>query len=734
MVSPFGFGVPRLTLASLLGALLICTASVFPVSAQSPDVYEQRVRNEVDRDTVTAGRFDDGRMWTFDHPPLDDFERRYGFQPDDEWLERARLGALRIPGCSASFVSASGLVMTNHHCARSHATDVEREGEDLLTNGFYATSTGRERRAPNFYADQLLRITDVSDRVDAALDGAETDAERQQARENVYQEIQQELTADVGGGDDGYRTEIRALYDGAQHSAYTFRRYSDVRLAFLPELQLGYFGGDSDNFTYPRYALDMALFRVYVDGEPLEPEVYFEWDTEGSRPGDPVFVVGNPGSTLRLETFSQLEFRRDVSDAALLRFLRTRISAIQSYVDANPDAPSSIKNSIFSLQNAAKLYNGRVEALNDGYIMARIRQGDQDFQDRIQSDSSLAARYGNLFEEMAAVQQQKRDVAETYQAFLLESNPSFSSVTLRRARAAQQYLERVDAGASGEQVEQLRASVQASPQPRGLDEAYLTQRLQDMVRYFGADDASVQQVLQGRTPPVAAQEILDGSALADSASTAAALESESLSGDDPAIQMLNAFTDRYAAYQSAWAGLSAKQSDIASEIGRARFAVYGNDVPPDATFSLRLADGVVQGYEYNGTEASPYTTYFGLYEHYHAHGENSEWDLPDRWLSPPSTFDRATPVNMVSTNDITGGNSGSPILSRDLKVVGLAFDGNIESLAGDFIFMPDRMRTVSVDVRGMIEALDEIYDADRLVQEATGRGFVETEADAAEAP
>jgi len=176
MVSPFGFGVPRLTIASLLGALLICTVSVSPVSAQSPDVYEQRVRNEVDRDTVTAGRFDDGRMWTFDHPPLDDFERRYGFQPDDEWLERARLGALRIPGCSASFVSASGLVMTNHHCARSHATDVEREGEDLLTDGFYATSTGRERRAPNFYADQLLRITDVSDRVDAALDGAETDA------------------------------------------------------------------------------------------------------------------------------------------------------------------------------------------------------------------------------------------------------------------------------------------------------------------------------------------------------------------------------------------------------------------------------------------------------------------------------------------------------------------------------------------------------------------------------
>ncbi len=716
-------------------ALLALVIGLAPRAAlaQSPDVFDQRVQNEVDRDTVTAGRFDDGRMWTFDHPPLDDFENRYGFRPDDAWLERARLGALRIPGCSASFVSANGLVMTNHHCARSHATDVEREGEDLLANGFYAISTRRERRAPNFYADQLLNITDVSDRVDAALSSAETDAERQQAREEIFQQIQNERTAEISGGDDGYRTEIRALYDGAQHSAYTFRRYEDVRLAFLPELQLGYFGGDSDNFTYPRYALDMALFRVYENGEPLQPEVYFPWDTEGSRPGDPVFVVGNPGSTLRLETLSQLEFRRDVTDSAFLRFLNTRVEALRAYTDANPDAPSSIKNSIFSLLNAAKLYNGRVEALNDDYIMARIRQGEQNFTDKLSADSSLAATYGGLFEDMASVQEEKREVAPTHQAFLLSSNGTFSSVTLRRAMAARQYLDRTEAGASGEQVEELRASVVASSQPRGLNEAFLEARLADVEHYYGEEDPAVQQILNGRTPALAAREILDASVLADSASAAEALESGSLTSDDPALRMIAALSDRYRSYQSAWSGLTARQSDLAAEIGRARFAVYGNDVPPDATFSLRLSDGVVQGYEYNGTEAPAYTTYFGLYGHYFAYGEGTEWELPRRWLSPPSSFDRSTPMNMVSTNDITGGNSGSPVLSRDLKVVGLAFDGNIQSLAGDFIFLPDRMRTVSVDVRGMIEALDEIYDADRLVQEATGRGFVESETNAQEA-
>jgi hypothetical protein len=299
--------------------------------------------------------------------------------------------------------------------------------------------------------------------------------------------------------------------------------------------------------------------------------------------------------------------------------------------------------------------------------------------------------------------------------------------------AAMRYLERSGAGADDEQLESLRAQVVASEQPAALNRLFLAARLADFQRYYGADDEAVTGILDGRTPEAAARAILGNSVLADSASAAEALDAGALDESDPAVQMVMAIQDRYQAYQSAWAGLSARQSDLARELGRARFAVYGHDVPPDATFSLRLADGVVKDYEYNGTRAPAYTTYFGLYEHFYAHGEGSEWDLPDRWQSPPETFDMTTPINMVSTNDITGGNSGSPVLNRDLQVVGLAFDGNIESLAGDFIFLPDRgTRTVSVDVRGMLEALDEIYDADRLVQEVIGRGFYETEAAAPE--
>jgi len=702
-----------------LVAVILCwtvTASPRSAYAQSVDVYEQRVQKEVDTDTVSAGRFDDGRMWTFDHPPLDDFESRYGFRPDEVWLRRARLGALRIPGCTASFVSPRGLILTNHHCARSHATDVSREGEALVENGFYAETRSAERRAPNFFAEQLIEIADVTAEVEAALADAETDAERQAARQEAFASITDRRTAAVDDGDGTFRTEIISLYDGAQYSAYTFRRFEDVRLAFLPELKLGYFGGDTDNFTYPRYALDMAIFRVYVDGEPYEPEVHFDWSTEGSKPGDAVFVVGNPGSTRRLETVSQLEFRRDVTDASLLRLVETRIEALQAYAEENDVSPS-FQDRLFSFQNVRKLYRGRVEALNDAYIMSRIRQGEQAFRDAIQQDSSLAAAYGGIFDSIAAIQQQKREFAPTYQALRLSNNPVFSSATLRRALAARQYLDRQSAGASEEDLQDLRAQVVGTSRTDAINETLLTARLQDFVHYFGADSEIVQAILDGASPEEAAQSILATSALADSASAARALADETLDLQDPAVAMITAMEDRLQTFRSAWSGLNAREADVAADLGRARFAVYGHEVPPDATFSLRLSDGRVAEYAYNGTVAPAFTTFFGLYGHHHEYGPDSEWGLPARWLSPPSSFDLGTPVNMVSTNDITGGNSGSPVLNRDLQVVGLAFDGNIESLAGDFIYLPGRMRTVSVDVRGMTEALSEIYEADRLLRE-----------------
>ncbi|WP_022834356.1 S46 family peptidase [Salisaeta longa] len=707
----------------IVAALGLLAVYAMPAHAQDP--YARRTIYEIDPDTVQARRFDDGRMWTFNSPPLGYLEARYSIEPSQDWLTHARMGALRIPGCTASFVSAHGLMLTNHHCGRSHAAAVARPDERILRDGFYAERLSAERRVPGLYADQLVAVNDVTATVQAALDSAETDAERAAAREAVFARLSARFTENVGAGDEDYRTEITALYDGGRYVAHTYRRYTDVRLVFIPELDVGYFGGDTDNFTYPRYTLDMSLFRVYNEaGEPVEPTHFFPWSRQGARPGDPVFVVGNPGSTLRLETYEQLLFRRDVQDVGLLRFLQSRIAAIQAYQSAAADTSADVQNKLFGLQNARKLYNGRVEALRDAYYMTRIQRKDEAFQRAIRADSSLQARFGGLFQRMAAIQQEKRSYAASYRAFLALTS-SYASATLRRALFAYQ-MERGGGAGSAQRERLMQQFRRVAAQPAELDRELLAARLHDVVEAFGAQDSLVQTILDGRTPQAAARAIVARSAWGDSASAAAALQGP-LPAQDPALALVEAMYPRYQAFRSAWAGLQARQREVARQLGRARYAVYGDNVPPDATFTLRLSDGVVQGYPYNGTAAPPFTTYYGMLSHHHAFAGEA-WDLPPRWKAPPASFNPETPLNLVSTNDITGGNSGSPLLNANLELVGLVFDGNIESLAGDFIFLPGQMRTIAVDVRGMLEALSAIYSADRITHEVTGQAFYRSEA------
>ena len=720
-----------------LAVLIIASLLTAPVAAQRDTTVFIGENpwgvHEVYLDTVEAGPFDNGKMWTFEAPPTEHFAQEYGLRPDSAWYERARLGALRIPGCSASFVSKQGLVVTNHHCGRDHAASVSQPGENILQNGFYASSVEDERAVDGLYADQLIAITNVTNEVETALQSAETDAERARARQNATEQIQGRLTEAYGGAQNNIRTEVTALYDGGRYSAYTYRRYEDVRLVMIPELQLGYFGGDSDNFTYPRYTLDMALFRVYDEaGAPLITEHYFPWAEEGTQAGEPVFVVGNPGSTLRLETVAQLLFRRDIQDQAVLDFYASRVEALRTYAESLETVPDALENRIFGLENGLKLYRGRMQALNNPYIVARRRDSESDFQEVIGTRPELRERFGGLVDSMAAVQVQKRDYGASFQAFLALQNPGFSSATLRRAFLAHQYVSRQAAG-TGDLTELRNQLTSIAAQPDALERPLLTARLNDLRQYFGASDSLVQQVLQDETPQAVAGRIIRTSALSDSAQTAALVQQDSLSREDPAVQLVDALLPRYQAFSSAFAGLSARQQEIARQLGQARYAAYGTDVPPDATFTLRIADGRVRSYAYNGTTAPPYTTFYGLLGHYHARGPDTAWDLPAPWTDLPPDFARATPLNLVSTNDITGGNSGSPLLNEDLELVGLVFDGNIESLTGDYLFMPDRgVRAISVDVRGMLEALEVVYDADRLVLELTDQAFVPTEA-AAEA-
>ncbi|MDX1647568.1 MAG: S46 family peptidase [Longimicrobiales bacterium] len=687
----------------------------------------------VDLDTIQAGRFDQGKMWTFEFPPTEYLEETYGLTPDSAWFARARLGALRIPSCSASFVSPNGLVMTNHHCAREFVTQVSRDGESLLDDGLVAVDLADERPVEDFEADQLIAIVDVTEEVNTELDALPAD-ERADARESLLEEIETRILEEYGGEDSGHVVEMISLYNGGRTSAYVFRRYENARLVMAPELQIGFFGGDPDNFTYPRYNLDFAFFRLYDDaGRPLRSDPYFPFDDDGLEPGDPIFIVGNPGSTSRLQTVAELEFRRDVSDRAVLELLQSRMEALDSFIQAHPQVSEELdlRNTYFSLANSLKAYTGQVEGLEDPVILARREDTERDFQSAIQADPELAERYGGLIEEMASLQEQKREQAPGFGAFLALTSPDMASATLHRALIAFQVLSARQGGGSPEQIESLMEDLRAVPdQPEALDEALMAARFRDFVAFYGEESQLASAVLQGQGPETRASAVVSRSQLQDSATAVEAVESGSLTMADPAMQMVRAYLPQFITFQQVVGSVFPQEEEIAADLGRARFEIYGTDVPPDATFSLRIADGVVSGYPYNGTVAPPFTTIYGLYDRHYSHHGREEWALPDMWSEAESELDLSTPMNFASTADIIGGNSGSPVLDAELEVVGVVFDGNIESLPGDYIYLPERNRSVAVDARAILEALDVVYDMDRLVLELTTGRLVTTEAEA----
>jgi hypothetical protein len=684
----------------------------------------------VDLDTVRAGRFDQGKMWTFEYPPREYLREAYGLSPDDAWFEKARLGALRIPSCSASFVSPHGLVMTNHHCAREFVSQVSGEGETLLDDGLVTVDLADERPVEDFEADRLIAIVDVTDEVNSAVDAVPAE-QRSETRESLLEEIEARILAEHGGEGSGHVVEMISLYNGGRTSAYVFRRYTHAKLVMAPELQIGFFGGDPDNFTYPRYNLDFAFFRLYEeDGSPLATDPYFAFDQDGLKEGDPIFIIGNPGSTSRLQTVAELEFRRDVSDRGVIGLLDSRMEVLGDFIEAFPDEAEGLdlRNTYFSLANSLKAYGGQVSGLEDPVIIARRRDTDRKFQAAIEADPTLSERYGTLIAEMAAAQERKREQAPGFGAFLAMTSPALASSTLNRALVTFQVLSARQGGAAPDDVEPLLEQLRSVPdQPVELDQGLIEARLRDFVMYYGEDAPFVSSILQGRTIEGVAAAVVSTSQLQDSATAVAGVEGGSIGMDDPALGIVRGYLPAFIQFQQVVSGAFADEERIAADLGRARFEVYGTDVPPDATFSLRLADGVVAGYPYNGTRAPAFTTLYGLYDRHYSHAGEEDWELPERWTEARSSLDLTTPINFVSTADIIGGNSGSPVLDADLEVVGVVFDGNIESLPGDYIYLPERNRSVTVDIRAILEALDVVYDMDRLVLELTTGELFETE-------
>jgi hypothetical protein len=689
---------------------------LFFVGCSNQRLIKYDVPGSVHLDTVKAGMFDTGKMWTFDFPPMDYFAKTYNFIPKKEWFEKARLSALRLPGCTASFVSEDGLVMTNHHCARSALDSVNREGERLAEVGFYAFTLEEERRAPNIYIDQLVLMEDVTAEVQNAFETGKTDNEKVENRMAKMKDIQKRYTADFKTKVplDSMIFSVVSFYNGGRYSLYGYKRYIDVRLVYAPEEEMGFFGGDPDNFTYPRYDFDCSFFRVYENGKPLKTSNFFQFSQTGAKEGDAVFVIGNPGSTSRLLTIAQLDFLRDVTYPASIEATRSIEKIYSEYVIKHPESRIRYINTIFGLANSRKAVTGYLNGLTDPVLMAKKQDFEKKFKASVVSNSNLKTKYGDPWSDIA-----------TYQAELAAISSELNALKFK-GRSQARYLslasDLVDAAIQAK--DSIEPSLKMKLTPKNFVSEIETQilafRLSVMNRSLGGKNEAFDKLLEGMTFEQAAKAIAASTVIGSKEKMESLLSGSPqtiLTVSDPLISFFVSVRPHLIQLQKNYDAINEKLQARVQVLGRALYEVYGTTIPPDATFTLRIADGEVKGYEYNGTIAPPVTTFFGMYDRYYSFGMKEPWNLPERWVNPPASFKMGTPMNFISTNDIIGGNSGSPVIDKDLHVVGLIFDGNIESLPGNVIFEDTKNRSISVHSSGILEGLEKIYKAERIVKE-----------------
>ncbi len=678
-------------------------------------------------------RLDNGTMWTFEYPPLDHFARRYNFRPSQEWFDDVRLSALRFGnGCSASFISDQGLVMTNYHCGIDPVTEVTDEGEDLLRDGFVALRPEDERKVEGLFVDQLVEIRDVTEEIQRAMEGKDG-TEALLTRTVTISTLEKSLSTD------GLRCQVVTLYHGGRYSAYLYKRYNDVRLVFSSERGFAFFGGVYDFWAYPRYSFDCDLFRVYDEnGSPLKTANYFHWSPKGSQAGEPVFVVGNPGRTGRLVTAEMLEFDRDVRVPFTYRLLTDRKAILENWLEQNKDKhDAAYFDEIFGINNAQEIYGGRLAGLRDDVLLNRRREFDTQFRSKVESNPELKHRYADLWDNIAGLISAQRGIASDLYA--LRAGGLGVSGYMERASGIVRYGVEMAAAekdrSTAYQVEgaaKIRTALAAPPtvDPE-MERAVLERQLSLMRDLLGGDDEIIRELLEDQTLESRAKSMLASTTLNSPAVLTALLDGGSdavEASSDPFIRLARRMYPRGDKATKRQRELVQAIETQRERMGRALYDVYGTEFPPDATFSLRISDGVMQGYRYNGTVAPAFTTFYGMYDRHYSFKDSegafdammsgNAWDLPPRWKNPPPEFDLATPFNFVSTADIIGGNSGSPVINIRKEIVGLAFDGNIESLPGEFIFAEDKgNRTISVHSSGIFEALKHIYKAERIVAE-----------------
>lgn len=667
-------------------------------------------------------RADDG-MWLLNQPPLAALKERYGFEPTPAWLEHVQKSAVRFNnGGSGSFASADGLILTNHHVASDALYKLSSENKNLLRDGFHARSRSEELKCVDLELNVLMEIEDVTAQVNAGVT-PEMSPEQVRVARNTAKAALEKASLDRTG----LRSDVVTLYQGGQYHLYRYKRYTDVRLVFAPEQQAAFFGGDPDNFEFPRYNLDVALFRAYENGQPVKVTHYLRWNPAGTNEGDLVFISGHPGSTQRLVTVAELEYARDMQVPNALRYLKNLEVLLGSYSARSAENARRAKDDLFGIQNSRKVYDGRIAGLLDPALFAAKQAEEKALRQFAQDRPELDA--ADAWDKIAVAQQLIARQALTYN--LIEGYHLNSSLFKIARTLLRTPVER--AKPDGERLREYRDSAKTefelalfSEEP--IYEDFEILKIANFLEYaamqLGAGDPAVQAALGGQAPAVRASALVTGSKLKDVAvrKQLYAMTPEQLAQvSDPMIDLARALDAEARAARKVIEQQGEVKEQAHARIAKVRYAKEGASVSPDATFTLRLSFGTVRGYEEGGRAVPAYTQLGGTFTRNAEHNNRAPYDLPASWLGKKDALKADTPFNFVSTCYIIGGNSGSPVLNRAGEFVGIVFDGNIQSLVWNYAYSETQARALSVDVRGILEALRVVYGADALVAELLGK-------------
>ncbi|HEY8835297.1 MAG TPA: S46 family peptidase [Chthoniobacterales bacterium] len=680
---------------------------------------------------VSFARADEG-MWLFTNPPLKQLKDKYHFEPTPQWLEHLQKSSVRFnSGGSGSFISSNGLCITNHHVGLDTLQKISSEKNNYVRDGFYAKTQAEEQRATDLELNVLMSIEDVTPRVMAALKPGLTAEQSAAARQKVIAEIEKESKEKTG-----LRSDVVTLYQGGAYHLYRFKRYDDVRIVFAPEQQAAFYGGDPDNFEYPRFDLDICIFRAYENGQPAKIEHFLKWNPEGPKDGELTFVSGHPGKTDRQLTYDELADMRDHEAPYLLNMFNRREVFFTAWAARSFENARRVRENLFGIQNNRKRYDGYLAALLDPDIDRSLKAREQKLRDGMDKDAKWKGTLA-AYDRIKKAQDETAKVLPVYNYYETFRGKQTASYRAPRGfysslfKYARRLLRAGDERPkpNGERFAEFRDSNKESleldlfstePVYDDMEQVMLTDSLTDLATRFGFNDPLVQKVLAGKSPAARAAELIKGTKVKDVAFRKQLYEGGAAAvtaAKDPMIELARLIDAPARAARKVLESQDETKQQAYGDIAKARFAIEGTSNYPDATFTLRLSYGAVRGYEENGKPISAFTDVAGLYARSAEHNNQPPFDLPQRWIDKKAALNQATKFNFVSDADIIGGNSGSPVVNQANEFVGIIFDGNIQSLVLDCIFSDKEARAVSVDSAAITEALRKVYDANALADE-----------------